>query len=197
MNKSLLTLLLAALLLGGCDKPVDAPVTSVTAGEAGNETVSAPESVPTTATDVPAATNDSGVTPALDDHSAVNASIDRVLGDHARYQAVIEAYQQAVIDGDKAAVAALVAYPLKVDFRGSKVMIRDPAAFVRDYDKIITPGIAPAIKRQKYSELMVNSRGVMFGNGETWINGVCKKGSADCSEFEVKVVAIQAGAIKL
>jgi hypothetical protein len=143
----------------------------------------------------PAATNGSVVAPPAADDTAVNASIDRVLGDHARYQAVIKAYQKAVGDGDKAAVAALVDYPIKVDIDGSKTTVGDAAAFVRDYDKIITPAIAGAIEAQKYSELMVNGQGVMFGSGETWINGVCKKGSADCSEFEVKVVAIQAGAL--
>jgi hypothetical protein len=37
----------------------------------------------------------------------------------------------------------------------------------------------------------------MLGSGETWINGVCKEGSADCSEFEVKVVTIRPGRLKL
>ena len=194
MNRTLLALLLAMLLLGGCGKPADTPVASVPVSGAGDPAVSASESVPTAADSAPAATNDSGAAPTLDDDMAINASIDRVLGDHARYQAVIKAYQKAVGDGDKAAVAALVNYPIKVDIDGSKTAIRDPTAFVRDYDKIITPAIARTIEAQKYSELMVNGKGVMFGNGETWINGICKEGSADCSEFEVKVVAIQAGA---
>ena len=73
-------------------------------------------------------------------------------------------------------------------------LIKDAAGFVENYDKIVTPAIAGAIGAQKYSDLMVNGKGVMFGSGETWINGICKKGSADCSEFEVKVVAIQPGA---
>lgn len=193
MNKSPLTFLLATLLLGGCYKPVDAPAASLPAGEAGNETVSAPGSVPTAATDAPAATNDSGVAPAPDDHTAVNASIDRVLGDHARYQAVIEAYQKGVRDGDRVAVAALVNYPITVRIDGSKTAIKGPAAFVLDYDRILTPDIASTIESQRYSDLMVNSRGVMFGSGESWINGICTEGSADCSEFEVKVVTIQAG----
>ncbi|MGH8061246.1 MAG: hypothetical protein ACREO7_04435 [Pseudoxanthomonas sp.] len=197
MNRILLALPLAMLLLGGCGKPAGAPVAGVPASGAGNQAVSMPESVPMAADPASAATNDSSAALAIDDHADVNASIDRLLGDHARYEAVIEAYQKAVTGGDKAAVAALVAYPLKVDIRGSKVMIRDPAAFVRDYDRIVTPGIAHAVERQEYSQLMVNSQGVMFGIGETWINGVCKQGSTDCSEFEVKVVTIQPGRLML
>jgi hypothetical protein len=194
MNRILFALLPAMLLLGGCGKPADAPVAGVPANAAGDQAVSAPEPVPVAADPAPAAANGALVTPAPDDHTAVNASIDRLLGDHAKYQAVILAYRKAIADGDKAAVAALVEYPIKVDLDGSKATIRDPATFIRDYDKIVTPAIARAIEAQKYSELMVNGQGVMFGNGETWINGVCKPGSADCSEFEVKVVTIQAGA---
>ena len=190
MNRTLFAPVLAMLLLGGCNKPADTPV----AIGAGDEAVSAPESVPTVADPVPAAANGSVLAPASDDDMAVNSAIDKLLGDHARYQVVVEAYQQAVADGDKAAVAALVDYPIRVDIAGTKTTIRDPAAFVRGYDKIITPAIARTIEVQKYSELMVNGKGVMFGSGETWINGICAKDSADCSEFEVKVVAIQAGA---
>lgn len=194
MNRTLFALLSAMLLLGACGKPADTPVAGVPADAADDQAVSAPESVPIAANPAPAATNGSIVAPAPDDDTVVNASIDRVLGDHARYQAVIQAYQKAVADGDKAAVAALVDYPIKVDIDGSKTTIGDPAAFVRDYDRILTPAIAGAIEAQKYSELMVSGQGVMFGDGETWINGICKQGSADCSEFDVKVVAIQAGA---
>jgi hypothetical protein len=194
MNRTLFALPLAMLLLGGCGKPADTPVVGVPASGTGDQAVSAPESGPLAADSAPAAANGSIVAPPPDDDTAVNASIDRLLGDHARYQAVIQAYQKAVADGDKAAVAALVEYPIKVDIDGGKTTVGDPAVFVRDYDKIVTPAIARAIEAQKYSELMVNGQGVMFGNGETWINGVCKHGSADCSEFEVKVVTIQAGA---
>lgn len=199
MNRTFLALPLALLLLGGCGKPADmavesVPVASMPTSGAGDEAVSAPASVPTDAASVPAGTSMPNVAPAIDDHTAVNASIDRLLGDHARYQTVIEAYRKAVAEGDKAAVAALVDYPIKVDLGGSMTTIRDPAAFVRDYDRIVTPAIARAIKTQEYSELLVNGQGVMFGNGETWINGVCREGSADCSEYKVKVVTIQAGA---
>lgn len=199
MNRTFFALPLAMFLLGGCGKPAEMPVESVPVARApvsgaSDEAASAPVPAPTDADSAPAARSALGVAPALDDDTAVNASIDKLLGDHARYQAVIEAYRKAVGEGDKAAVAALVGYPLKVDLGDGKATIADPAAFVRDYDRIVTPAIARAIAAQKYSELMVSSKGVMFGNGETWINGICRQGSADCSEFEVKVVAIQAGA---
>ncbi|HEY5972948.1 MAG TPA: hypothetical protein VIT22_13480 [Pseudoxanthomonas sp.] len=165
-----------AASLAACKQP--APEASAPVPPAVDASAIAP------ATDTPS-------TPAADDHQAVNASIDSVLGDHKKYESAIVAYQRAVAEGDQAAVAALVGYPFQATLDGKKVAIKDRAEFVKNYDRIITPAIAGVIKAQKYSELMVNSRGVMFGSGETWINGVCKQGSADCSEFEARVVAIQ------
>lgn len=124
-----------------------------------------------------------------DDPRAVNQAIDEVLGDHARYEAVIRQLQQAVTASDAAAVAALVDYPFATVRDGQPMKIADADAFVRDYDRIMTPAIAEAIKRQKYSQLMVNYKGVMFGNGEAWVNGICKDDA--CKDVDVRVVALQ------
>lgn len=186
MNKLLLGTALAALLLGACNKPADTPAPEAPAPAADATTAAAPAAISATETPVDTA-------PTAPDDNAVDAAIDKILGDHTKYQAVINAYQKAVIEGDKEGVAALVDYPLAATIDGKQTSIKDAADFVRNYEKIITPAIAGVIKAQKYSELMVNGKGVMFGSGETWINGICKKGSADCSEFEVKVVTIQPG----
>ena len=186
MNRLLLGTALAALLLGACKKPAEtqAPEAPVSAADATTAAAPAATSATETAVDT---------TSAAPDDNAVDAAIDKVLGDHTKYQTVINAYQKAVAASDKEGVAALVDYPLAATIDGKQTSIKDPTNFVQNYDKIITPAIAGVIKAQKYSELMVNGRGVMFGSGETWINGICKKGSADCSEFEVKVVTIQPG----
>ena len=124
-----------------------------------------------------------------DDPAAVNQAIDEALGDHVRYEAVIRQLQQAVAANDAAAVAALVDYPFATVRDGQPLKIADAEAFVRDYDRIMTPPIAEAIKRQRYSELMVNYKGVMFGNGEAWVNGFCRDDA--CKDVDVRVVALQ------
>ena len=112
-----------------------------------------------------------------------------MLGDHVRYEAVIRQLQRAVAANDTAAVAALVNYPFVTVRDGESLRVADAEAFVREYDRIMTPPIAEAIKRQKYSQLMVNYKGVMFGNGEAWVNGICKDDA--CKEVDVRVVALQ------
>ena len=95
----------------------------------------------------------------------------------------------AVAANDAAAVAALVDDPFATLRDGQPLKIADAEAFVRDYDRIMTPPIAEAIKRQRYSELMVNYKGVMFGNGEAWVNGICRDDA--CKNVDVRVVALQ------
>ncbi len=118
----------------------------------------------------------------------VNATIDSQLGDHKKYQAVIEALQKGVADHDAAAVAALVEYPIKVRV-GSEREIADEAAFVVAYDSIMTEPIAKVVTEQKYEDLFVNYQGIMFGSGEVWINGICKDDA--CTAFDAKVITIQ------
>lgn len=188
MNKILLGVALVSLL-GGCNKPADTSIPEAPAPEAPAAPASDAAAIPAP---VPAAAEPS-VAPTEAGDKAIDDAIDTLLGDHAKYRAAIDAYQKAVAEGDKQAVAALIDYPFSATIDGKRTSIKNAAGFVENYDKIVTPDIAGAIKAQKYSELMVNGKGVMFGSGQTWINGICKKGSADCSEFEVKVVAIQPG----
>lgn len=186
------------LLLTACREPTPEP--TAPAAEAATEQAPAavaPAAPPATSDPAPAAPVPASVPApapepeqaATDDPAAVNQRIDDVLGDHQRYQAVIQQFQKAVADKDAATVASLVSYPFTATVDGKKVKIADRQAFVQQYDKIVTPAIASAITQQKYSELMVNYKGVMFGSGEAWINGICKDGA--CKNFDVRVVAIQ------
>ena len=119
----------------------------------------------------------------------VNARIDAVLGSHARYETTIEAFQQAVADGRREDVAAFVRYPIVVSIEGRRRTIRSSAEFVRNYSAIMTPDIVGAIKNQKYQDLFVNAQGIMFGNGEAWINGICL--ARECRQWVPKVVTLQ------
>ena len=168
---------LAVLWLAACTPATPDPAAST------------PEATPagSVADAVPAAP--ASVAEVVDDPLAVNQAIDEALGDHVRYESVIRQLQRAVAANDTAAVAALVNYPFVTVRDGESLRVADAEAFVREYDRIMTPPIAEAIKRQKYSQLMVNYKGVMFGNGEAWVNGICKDDA--CKDVDVRVVALQ------
>jgi ABC-type Co2+ transport system permease subunit len=122
----------------------------------------------------------------------VNAAIDNVLGDHAAYEEAIDAIQFAIAEGDAAGVAAWVAYPITVAAAGEPLVLEDEAQFVEHYDDFMTDDIVEAVATQAYEELFVNSEGVMFGNGQVWINGICRDDA--CAAFDVRIITIQSTA---
>jgi hypothetical protein len=194
MNRSILTAAVLTALLGACQPPAQTSAADATA-----VAEPASRSAPSKNTDVPsenkAAAADSAVPGAAipgaagDAEADVDQAIDDALGDHATYRKVIENLQKAVAAKDAAAVAALVRYPISVDIAGKKTVIEDAAAFVEDYETFMTPDIARAIIETRYADVFVNSKGVMLGRGEAWINGICRDGA--CERVDVKVVALQ------
>lgn len=124
-----------------------------------------------------------------DDHTEVNQRIGQLLGDAARYETAILAFQQAVAQKDAATVAAMIDFPFKTTVDGKATTIRNAPEFIAQYGRIVTPAMADAIVRQRYSELFVNYKGVMFGSGEAWLNGICVDKA--CNSFNVRVVALQ------
>ncbi len=120
-----------------------------------------------------------------------NKAIDDALGDHAQYETAIKSLQQGVKDKDAKAVAALVDYPISVKIDGKDMEIKSEKDFVAHYDAIFTPAIAKVVEDQKYEDLFVNYQGIMFGDGQVWINGICKDSA--CKAFDAKVVTIQDG----
>ncbi|RJG43582.1 hypothetical protein [Mesorhizobium sp. DCY119] len=125
------------------------------------------------------------------DSKTTNQAIDEALGNHAQYETVIKALQQGVKGKDAKAVAALVNYPISVKISGKDTEIKSEKDFVTHYDAIFTPKIAKVVEDQKYEDLFVNYQGIMFGDGQVWINGICKDSA--CKAVDAKIVTIQDG----
>src|SRR5262245_37156965 len=119
----------------------------------------------------------------------VNGSIEIVLGDHTRFEDAFAALQTGVTDEDYEAVAALVSYPITVRSASEDLIVETPEAFVEHYDAIMTEEIIDAIVRQSYETLFVNGEGIMFGDGQVWMSGVCADDA--CENWTVKVITIQ------
>lgn len=83
--------------------------------------------------------------PAPAQERTIDQAIDAVLGDHTVYRQLFQQLQAAVARHAAAEVAGLVSYPIAVNCGGHELNIRSPAAFVKNYDRIITPEIARVI----------------------------------------------------
>ena len=127
------------------------------------------------------------------DPKNVDQSIDTLLGDHTKVRQLVTDLQQAVAKHDATAVAALVHYPIKVKLHGKPTYVNNAKAFVKNYDRIITPDIAAVIQTQKYEDLFVNYQGAMFGEGEVWITGFCIDNA--CKPPDIKIGTIQSSVI--
>jgi hypothetical protein len=200
----LIKILLPTLMLAACSQPTppaneaaapstSPPATAPTAAEDAPQAGLSPDAVePTTAatpdTAPPVAGTDSAATPAdasADAEGGARERITKLLGDAAPYESVFNELQRSVAAGDRAAVAGLMRYPVRVTIAGKNQKVADAAAFQRDYDRIVTPALAKLIAEQKFDTLFVNWQGVMLGQGEVWINGTCL--DKECTKSDVKV----------
>ena len=123
---------------------------------------------------------------------SLNDALDGAFGSHDNYRAVINRFQAAVKAHDTAAVAAAVRYPIGVEIKGKASTIKSASQFVQNYDAIMTREITDAVVNQKLDDLFVNWKGIMFGNGQIWINGVCN--DSTCKNVDIKVATIQSTA---
>jgi hypothetical protein len=119
---------------------------------------------------------------------ATSTRLEALFGEHEAYWEFLLALQAAVAAGDRAAVAAMVAYPLRATIAGEPVTIGAAADFLAPYGRLLTPAVVPAIERQSYAPLFANAEGVMIGDGESWFRGKCA--DARWTESRARVIAI-------
>lgn len=123
---------------------------------------------------------------------SLNDALDNAFGSHDNYLAVINSFQAAVKAHDTTAVAAAVRYPIGVEINGKATTIKSASDFTKNYDAIMTKEITDAVINQNLDDLFVNWKGVMFGNGQIWINGICN--DSTCKNVDIKVATIQSTA---
>jgi hypothetical protein len=77
--------------------------------------------------------------------------------------------QRQVKAGDKKALAELANYPLRVNGKkGIPLIVKDRAAFLKEYDRVYSPSVIAAILKEDPRNLFANSQGVMLGSGIVW-----------------------------
>src|ERR1700709_758655 len=76
-------------------------------------------------------------------------SIDQTVGNHVKVHQLLTDLQRPAANHNPAGVAALVHYPIKVNPGKPPFTVKDQKAFVKDYDRIITPDISDVILKQK------------------------------------------------
>jgi hypothetical protein len=116
----------------------------------------------------------------------MNSRLDELFGQHELYHTFFADLKRAVSAGDRQAVAAMVDYPIIVSIGGKDVKIKSGKDFVLHYDHIFSDKIVTAVEKQTYAALFANDQGIMIGDGEIWIDGICL--DHDCTKQAVKII---------
>lgn len=118
-----------------------------------------------------------------------NDVIIAMFGDEVPYMEAFDALKTAMAEDDAEAVGAMIAYPFKVAADGEEYLFDGPEGFVEHYESIVTDEIKEAVAAQEYEYLFANQDGIMFGDGQVWLSGICIDDA--CEKVEVKIVTIQ------
>ena len=95
---------------------------------------------------------------------------------------------EAMGNSDAATIAGLADYPLRVAANGESYEIQNADDFIENFDTLVTQDTRDAVAGQTYSQLFVNSDGVMLADGAVWMSNICDNG--DCSSSHWAVISI-------
>ena len=118
----------------------------------------------------------------------VNSQIDTVLGPHEIYQTAVETIQKALAEGNIDGVAGYIPFGEPIKVNGEDVVIADEADLNDQFETLFNDKVIHAVTEQDYGSLFVNQDGIMFGDGELWLTGVCLDDT--CADVFVNISAI-------
>lgn len=119
---------------------------------------------------------------------AVLAQIESLHGASAAFGEAFSTLQDAFLFDNPAALADLVFYPLDVEANGELYEITEPQELIDNFDTLLTPDTISALSSQDFSDLIVTSDGVGFGNGALWMTLVCLDDS--CADTQWGIIRI-------
>jgi hypothetical protein len=95
------------------------------------------------------------------------------ISDPALVTQFLDRLKRAVASDERAAVAALINYPLVVHtFGGTARTYYSAAALRAGYVQVFTPEVKTAILAANADGLFARDQGVMIGDGEIWMNEI-------------------------
>jgi hypothetical protein len=129
--------------------------------------------------------------PVRSDEASVDQQIENLLGPATDYKELFYAFKVALEEGKSDIVVSLVNYPITVRIDGNEETYASEEELLAGYDDVFTDAILQAVANQEYGDLFVNSEGVMIGNGQVWISGICDDSA--CTTALPRIMTIQSG----
>ena len=86
----------------------------------------------------------------------------------AAFEARVQDFRRAVLNGNRAAAARYVDFPLRVNFNRKSRIVRSAAQLAAQWDSIFTPQCLNALKKSIPHEMFVRNGQAMLGDGVAW-----------------------------
>ena len=83
----------------------------------------------------------------------------------------VEEIKAYVNNNDKNNIAKAISYPININNKDEKILIKNQEDFLKNYDIIFTSEYKKSIEDSFTKYMFVNSQGVMIGDGLMWFNG--------------------------
>lgn len=91
--------------------------------------------------------------------------------------ATLQKLQKAVGAGDRATVAGMVNYPLRINHGpDDHTTLRTRADLLKHYDEVFAPEVRRAVVAEKLTDVLGSTEGVPLGKGAVWLASTCDKG---------------------
>jgi hypothetical protein len=125
------------------------------------------------------------VTTAIGQDQTVEQRVERVAGLKAEeLRRFLTELKARVAKADRRWVCGVIQFPLKREGRS----VRNATQCRSEYSAIFGKSVVEAIVAQQFEALFVNARGVMIGDGEVWIAGVCR--DSRCQDQSLRIIAV-------
>lgn len=122
---------------------------------------------------------------------AVHDRIENLLGSADDFDLAFDKLKMLFADPNSEAlyeISGLVEFPLAVNGGEGDIVIKDDEAFINQIDEIFPENVRNAVVNQRYEDLSVSSDGVMFGNGELWLNVICQDNACSNSYWALTAI---------
>ena len=87
---------------------------------------------------------------------------------------VLQKVQRAIAAGDRATIAGMVRYPLRVNHGpDDHSMITTRVELLKRYDAVFTPEVRHAVGATSLNDVLGGVEGVALGRGEVWLTSTC------------------------
>ena len=122
---------------------------------------------------------------------AVHDRIENLLGAADDFDTIFTHLKEVFANKNSdeiAEIADLIQFPLTVNGGDGKEVVNNEEEFISNIDDLVPDNVREVVANQRYQDLMVSSDGVMFGNGELWINAICQDTACENPNWAITAI---------